>query len=355
MNYKTIIALLLVFAFVGGVAAEDSVPLLPDEFRGSVTINGNPAPVGTVLTALINEEVRGTVTTTETGMYGGLELDDRRLIVTGYNGEVGTTITFRVGGHTAKETAIFRPGETQRLDLSVTYTTPTPTASPGGGGGGGGGSGGSFYQEPAAPSASVAGEASLLTSSTGSLLGSVTVNSVDQKASLYLPKGTVVYDSAGNPLSEVHIQETATLPAVPGGFTFEGYSCECGPAGATFSPAITISFTLADDEWVEGKDYSIQCYNAATGVWETLQTTVDAATHTVSAKVSHFSCFALFTESVAAATEAPVSATAVPTTAAAIPAASGDVEAGTLPWMTILVVCIVVGVVAGGVYYLKKK
>ncbi|WP_218185278.1 hypothetical protein, partial [Methanogenium cariaci] len=101
MDYKTIIAVLLVFAFVGGVAAEDSLPLLPDEFRGgSVTINGNPAAVGgTVLTALIDGEVRGgTVTTTETGIYGGLELDDRRLIVTGYDGEVGTTITFTVGG-----------------------------------------------------------------------------------------------------------------------------------------------------------------------------------------------------------------------------------------------------------------
>ncbi len=90
----------------------------------------------------------------------------------------------------------------------------------------------------------------------------------------------------------------------------------------------------------------------------TLTSTVDAATHTVSARVSYFSCFALFTESatVTTATKAPISATAVPTTTtAAIPAASGDVGTGTFPWTTILVVCIVVGVVAGGAYYLKKE
>jgi hypothetical protein len=354
MDYKTIIAVLLVFAFVGGVAAEDSLPLLPDEFRGSVTINGNPAAVGTVLTALIDGEVRGTVTTTETGIYGGLELDDRRLIVTGYDGEVGTTITFTVGGHTAKETSTFRPGETQCLNLSATYTPPSPPS----GGGGGGGSGGLINQPPVVSPDAVPGEAVLTTSSTGNLLGSVTVSSVDKKASLYLPKGTGVLDSAGKPLSAIHIEEVATLPAVPGGFTFEGYSCECKPAGATFSPAITISFSIPADEWVEGKAYTIKCYNAATGLWETLETTVNAATHTVSAKVSHFSCFALFTESatVATATKAPISATAVPTTtSAAIPAASGSPEAGTIPWMTILVVCIVVGVVAGGAYYLKKE
>ncbi|KAF1078713.1 hypothetical protein MKMG_00368 [Methanogenium sp. MK-MG] len=354
MNYKTIITILLVFAFVGGVAAEDSLPLLPDEFRGSVTINGNPAPAGTVLTALINGEVRGTLTTTETGSYGGLELEDRRLIVTGYDGEVGATITFTVGGHTAKETATFSPGETQRLNLSATYTPP----SPGGSGGGGGGSGGPIYQEPVVSPDTVLGEASLTTSSTGSLLGSVTVSSVDKKVSLYLPKGTGVYDSVGKPLSTIRIQQAATLPAVPSGFTFEGYSCECKPEGATFSPAITISFSIPDDEWVEGKDYKIRCYNAATGLWENLPTTVNAATHTVSARVTHFSCFALFTGSAAVttATKAPVSATTVPTTAAAaIPAASGSTEAGTLPWTTILVVCIVVGVVAGGAYYIKKK
>ncbi len=152
-------------------------------------------------------------------------------------------------------------------------------------------------------------------------------------------------------------ERSLRYPRSPGGFTFEGYSCECKPAGATFSPAITISFSIPDDEWVEGKAYTIKCYNAATGLWETLETTVNAATHTVSAKVSHFSCFALFTESAAVttATKAPVSATVVPTAAAAtIPAASGDAE-GSLPWMTILVVCIVVGVVAGGAYYLKKQ
>ena len=358
MDYKTIIAILLVFAFVGGVAAEDSIPLLPDEFRGSVTINGNSAPVGTVLTAYINDEVRGTVTTTEEGIYGGLELDDRRLIVTGYDGEVGVTITFTVAGYTATETATFTPGETQRLDLSATYTTPPPTASPGGGGGGGGGSAGSFYQPSAASPVTAAGEVSLSTSSTGSLQNSVEAHSVNGKATLSLPKGTVVHDSSGMPLSGISIQEATSAPDVPAGakFAYAGYSCECGPAGATFSPAITLSFTVSDEEWVEGKEYTIKWYNPATGVWDDLLTTVDPDTHTVSAKVTHFSSFSLFTESAAevTSTEAPAPVTTGPTAPVDTPA-SGEPGAGGLPWTTILMVCIVVGVVAGGAYYLKKK
>ena len=47
---------------IGTVAA---APVLPDEFYGSVFLNGNPAPVGTVIIAKINGEERGNFTTTE--------------------------------------------------------------------------------------------------------------------------------------------------------------------------------------------------------------------------------------------------------------------------------------------------
>jgi len=351
MNHRNLIAILLLFALVGGVAAaEDGIPLLPDEFRGSVTINGDPAPTGTELTALINGEVRGSLTTTEKGKYGGLELNDRRLIVTGHDGEAGEIITFKIGTHAAKQTSTFRPGETQEIDLSVTYSTGSST------GGGGGGSGG--YSSPVvSPTAVVAtGEGSLSKLSSNP----VKVGSEDKKASLYLPKGTVAQDASGKTLSEISIKKATSTPDVSGGanFAYAGYSCECGPEGATFSPAITLSFTIPEEDWFEGRELKIKWYNSATGIWEDLETTVDADTHTVSARVSHFSSFALFTESAAetavTSTETPVSATPEPGADDATPA-SGEPEIGALPWTAILMVIVVVGVVAGAVLYMKKE
>ena len=70
-----IIALLL--APAGAVLADGGVPPLPNAFYGDITTNaGQPAVAGVTVEAKVDEEVVGTITTTEAGKYGGADPGD---------------------------------------------------------------------------------------------------------------------------------------------------------------------------------------------------------------------------------------------------------------------------------------
>jgi hypothetical protein len=109
--------LILLIALIGTASA---VPLLPAEFRGSVTIDGSPAPAGTVITARINGHDCGSLTLTTAGVYGGDATFDKRLLVCGGDDDVGKTIAFFVDGARATGTTVYTPGTSTRLDLAAT-------------------------------------------------------------------------------------------------------------------------------------------------------------------------------------------------------------------------------------------
>lgn len=125
-RYCLVIVALCVLACIAGA---DSPPLLPSEFYGSVTIGGAPAPEGTLITASIGPEVRGSFITTSAGSYGGSETFDPRLIVRGISGENGQTITFSVNGIPAAETAIYHPGIVFRQNLTAEPAGPSLVAN----------------------------------------------------------------------------------------------------------------------------------------------------------------------------------------------------------------------------------
>ena len=50
------IAWICIFLLIGMASA---VPLLPAEFSGTVTVDGSPAPAGTVITARVGDQERG--------------------------------------------------------------------------------------------------------------------------------------------------------------------------------------------------------------------------------------------------------------------------------------------------------
>lgn len=129
-----LVTCILLSALVSGAWA---VPALPCAFWGSVTINGQPAAVGTTVTALIDGDVRGQITVTETGKYGDYAELMEKLVVEGTEEDVGKTIRFMVAGMYAPQTASFVSGDGQSLDLSLT--------TGGGTSGGGSSSGGSSY------------------------------------------------------------------------------------------------------------------------------------------------------------------------------------------------------------------
>ena len=115
MRVRRILVLLLLLALAAPASA---VPLLPMEFSGSVTIDGSPAPAGTVVTARINGSDCGSLALTTAGVYGGDALFDERLVVCGEDGDAGKAIVFLVNGMPAG-TAVYTPGVSTRLDLTA--------------------------------------------------------------------------------------------------------------------------------------------------------------------------------------------------------------------------------------------
>ncbi|PKL59278.1 MAG: hypothetical protein CVV33_08665 [Methanomicrobiales archaeon HGW-Methanomicrobiales-4] len=97
-----------------------AIPPLPYEFYGNATINGTPAPAGTLITAHIGDIEVGNITITAVGAYGGSGTFDKRLVVNGDEKQIGQFITFRAEGTEAAQKVKLWAGESQRLDLTFT-------------------------------------------------------------------------------------------------------------------------------------------------------------------------------------------------------------------------------------------
>ncbi|PKL56153.1 MAG: hypothetical protein CVV35_06105 [Methanomicrobiales archaeon HGW-Methanomicrobiales-6] len=239
--------------------------------------------------------------------------------------------------------------------LTITpHVTPTPTAPPHHGGGGGGGS------SKAPVSYTTTG--TLLTSSAGTVLKSIRVNAEDNVGNLLIPIGTKALDADGNPLSSISLKPLtgSDVPAAPTGavFQFAGYAYEAGPVGATFEPGITLTFDIPDDVWetlyLPGNQLTVKWYNPETDLWEDLPVTVSPGSKTVTATVTHFSTFALFTEPVTTPVTPTETATTAPATQTTTP--PGEQPGEGLPMTMILsIFAVVVIIVAAGYFFMMRK
>jgi len=133
----------------------------------------------------------------------------------------------------------------------------------------------------------------------GTITQATTLQSTDGIAKISLDLGIVARDSNGRPLESLSIRRIPAeeLPAAPplATFSFAGMAYEIGPDGATFSPAIPLSFTIPQEQ--AGQDYVIHQYDHATGTWQALPGSYDSQTGTITVQVSHLCCFALFAKS----------------------------------------------------------
>ncbi|MFA5614468.1 MAG: LPXTG cell wall anchor domain-containing protein [Methanoculleus sp.] len=351
MRYRHATTLILLLALtIGIVAGEDVPPTFPHDLWGDVMIDGSPAPAGTEITALIGETACGSITTTKIGGYGSSSRHEGgRLVVSGTDGQAGETITFLINGRTARETATFAPDSTTRLDLSVARESTLP-------GTGGGGSSGSSPApvETSVPTVPV-GRVSLPLSATGEVSEPVMIGTADGAGSLTIGEGTRARDADGNPLGEVTIaRATAGLPPVPPGATI-GFALDCGPAGATFDPPVTLTYTLSEEEWGRISDSTtlqVMWYNPGTGEWQEVPTTVDPVTRTVTAEVSHFSLFAL---TWAAAPPAEATTGPAGTAPGDVPAGPEQSTGDEAPWALIAAGVLVIAAVLAGWYLLRKR
>ena len=91
-------------------------PSMPMIVSGNVTVSGEPAPVGTVITAKIGDRTVSNFTVVHEGVYV--------LTVQGTGEDIGKPIRFYVDGLQARETLVFEPGEVREgFDLKVDRTT----------------------------------------------------------------------------------------------------------------------------------------------------------------------------------------------------------------------------------------
>jgi PGF-CTERM protein len=168
------------------------------------------------------------------------------------------------------------------ISNSPTATTGSaaPPAPPGGGGGGGG-------RVPPI-------EGNVPTDETGRVTSTTIIESTDGKVTLRIPAGTSAKNHTGEPLRSITYPYPRTMTN-----TNAIAAYETGPDGATFSPPIDLVMEYDPADLPEGVDVSglvIKEYSTTLPRWVSLPSEVNMETHTVTAKVEHFTVFALFAE-----------------------------------------------------------
>lgn len=215
-----------------------------------------------------NENTTGKIEYGKTTSYGSEVTitppkTDHHKRITGLS--ASTTYHYRIWANDSFNNTNISSDHTFKTDSS-----PGQSGSVGGGGGGGG-------MPPAAE---------IETDSQGDVLTTFTKTSSDGKAQVTIPEGTVALDSEGAPL------ESITMSSSTIGGTIAAYNL--GPDGATFDPGISLTFTFDPKKVHKDRVVIIKMFTG--GKWVELETTVDTVSNTATAKVSHFTIFALFTE-----------------------------------------------------------
>jgi len=281
MKAKGLVFILLaLLLMLGGTPVyADGVPPLPHAFYGSVTIDDEPAPVGTVISASGEGVETGTlqnpVTTTVAGSYG---IDSKMLLV---QAQEGATVTFYVNGISTGQTIAWESGVTTRVNLSVTAGTP-----PGGGG----------TPPPTTTelTSSLFGTTKTLNiSNDGKIQEAIAATSADDLLTVTLPAGTIAKDKNGNPLSSLEAA-VVSPPSPPKDAHIIGLAYDFGPDGATFDPPITLTWKYDPNSLPTGvAEDSLYVAYWDGAKWVALKTTVNTAANVASCTVSHFTTFSI--------------------------------------------------------------
>ena len=99
----TVLSILILLSGMAAMTSADGWQSRPNEFYGTVTLNGADAPVGTVINAYIDGELNGTIDVTTAGEYGGMPDLDYLKVNGNESEDEGKTITFTVCGAAADQ------------------------------------------------------------------------------------------------------------------------------------------------------------------------------------------------------------------------------------------------------------
>jgi len=294
MRAKILVSTWLVLLLALCATPAYAIPALPHAFYGTVTINDGSAPVDTEVSAIgtgvLTNTIQNPITTTVVGQYGSGGL---YLLV---HIPPLATITFYVDGHlatTEPATVLWHSGETSKVDLSVAIAAPTAPPEAG---------------APGLPLAYIETtlfgiETRFRISDEGEILRTIEVTSADGMLTITIPKGTIALDKDGDPLESLEAAIDPSPPDPPEGAHIIGLTYNFGPDGATFDPAITLTWNYDPDdvpEDVAEEDLVVALYDVDAAEWEECECTCDPATNCVTACVCHFTCFAIITPPVPA-------------------------------------------------------
>lgn len=144
---------------------------------------------------------------------------------------------------------------------------------------------------PVTVSANILGAISSFSASGGKLHSAISLSSSNGKMGISLADNTTVSLPAGS--QQITVMQLATMPTPPAGSeVIEAYAF--GPDNTTFSPAATVTIkydpAVLPADVQESNLYLALMENAG---WTEVPSTVDTQAKTVTAKVSHFSIYAL--------------------------------------------------------------
>jgi hypothetical protein len=130
----------------------------------------------------------------------------------------------------------------------------------------------------------------------GRSTANINLNSTNGLVTIGISAGTQLLDAQGSPLSNIQIVTLSTPPPPPG-YVLVGHAYDCLPDGATFQPAITLTFKYAEADIPHGvneQDLVLAYWDG--NQWVNLTTNVNFVNNTATAKVAHFTPFALLIE-----------------------------------------------------------
>lgn len=209
-------------------------------------------------------------------------------------------VTFELGGiipimPAGSTTSVIVTVEASGSATPGTYTTeleikseipPTPTPVSSGGGGGT-----SWYT---IKTDLFGVEKTYYTEYDGYLPKAIEGTSQDGKLTVTIPKKTIGLEEDGKKLKTLEIAINEDPPAPPEGTNIIGLPYDFGPAGATFEPPITFTWTYDPNDLPEGAvEGNLVLAYYIDGEWVELECAVDTESNTITASVKHFTTFAL--------------------------------------------------------------
>ncbi len=218
--------------------------------------------------------------------------------------------------------------ETDNTSSNVTLSVTVPTLLPSGGGGGGGGPVYSMKMNLFGNNT----EGSI--GYNGGLLETIKASSPDGNLSFTLPQGCTALGPDGKWLQYLDVDVYENPPDPPQDKHIIGLPYDFQPNGATFTaPPMELTWhydpeTLGD---IPEASLVLAYFDDNAGVWVELDCVVDPVTHTIKAKISHFTVFAILgnipavkptSTTTATSTATVITTSSTPTSTATITATS---------------------------------